>query len=66
MAPIRPASTTVGSTTRRSIIPPPTVLAMAVPNTKAATKFQNAAQATAAMGESTRVLTTVAMLLALS
>ena len=50
----------------RSIIPPPTVRAMAVPNTKAATKFQKAAQTTANLGDSTRVETTVAMLLALS
>lgn len=55
---------TVESTTLRSIIPPPTVLAMAVPNTNAAMKFQKAAQETAANGERTRVETTVAMELA--
>jgi len=42
-------------------MPPPIVFAIAVPNTKAATKFQNAAQMTAAVGERTRVDTTVAM-----
>jgi len=34
---------------------------MAVPKTKAATRFQKAAQATAVRGERTRVETTVAM-----
>jgi hypothetical protein len=52
---------TVGSTKLRSIIPLPMVLAMAVPNVNAATKFQKAAHTTAANGDSTRVDTTVAM-----
>jgi hypothetical protein len=42
------------------------VLATAVPKTKAAMKFQKAAQATARKGVSTRVETTVAMELAAS
>src|SRR4051794_28331328 len=41
--------------------PLPIVFATATPNTKAATKFQNAAQATACTGRSTRVATTVAI-----
>ncbi|PYO89592.1 MAG: hypothetical protein DMD58_09005 [Gemmatimonadetes bacterium] len=61
IAPVRPPSTTVESTTLRSMRPLPTVFAIAVPNTNAATKFQNAAQTTAALGDSTRVDTTVAM-----
>ena len=61
IAPSSPPRITVASTSVRSIIPPPIVFAMAVPNTNAATKFQNAAQMTAAVGESTRVETTVAM-----
>src|SRR5712675_3244680 len=47
-------------------MPLPMVLATAVPNTKAAMKFQKAAQATARKGVSTRVETTVAMELAAS
>src|SRR5574341_1792740 len=47
-------------------MPLPMVLATAVPMTKAATKLKNAAQKTAILGESTRVETTVAMLLAAS
>src|ERR1700723_2386587 len=47
-------------------IPLPKVFATAVPNTNAATKFQNAAQATARNGVSTRVDTTVAIELAAS
>src|SRR5574341_1714838 len=47
-------------------MPLPMVLATAVPMTKAATKLKNAAQTTATRGESTRVETTVAMLLAAS
>lgn len=66
IAPSKPPSTTVESTTLRSISPFPIVLAMAVPKTKAATKFQNAAHATAALGERTRVETTVAIELAAS
>src|ERR1700722_8930695 len=45
-------------------MPLPMVLATAVPKTKAAMKFQKAAQATARKGVSTRVETTVAMELA--
>ena len=66
IAPSSPPSTTVESTTLRSISPFPIVLAIAVPNTNAAMKFQNAAQITAALGESTRVDTTVAIELAAS
>ena len=61
IAPRSPASTTVESTTLMSINPLPTVFAIAVPNTNAAMKFQNAAQITAALGDSTRVDTTVAI-----
>src|SRR5579863_1721984 len=43
------------------IIPLPIVPATAVPKTKAAMKFQNAAQATARNGDNTRVDTTVAI-----
>ena len=66
MAPSSPASTTVESTMVMSISPLPTVLAIAVPKTNAATKFQNAAHTTAALGDSTRVETTVAIELAAS
>src|SRR5205814_4525356 len=48
------------------IMPLPMVAATAVPNTNAAMKFQNAAQATARNGVSTRVDTTVAIELAAS
>src|SRR5271155_1919808 len=47
-------------------IPLPSVFATAVPNTNAATKFQNAAHTTARNGVNTRVDTTVAMELAAS
>src|SRR5208337_2619833 len=47
-------------------MPLPMVAATAVPNTKAAMKFQNAAQRTARKGVSTRVDTTVAIELAAS
>src|SRR5690348_10826629 len=50
----------------RSIMPLPMVLATAVPRRNAARKLKDAAQATASRGESTRVETTVAMLLAAS
>src|SRR6185503_14615865 len=66
IAPNSPARMTKGSTIEMSIIPLPMVLATAVPNPKAATKLKKAAHATASLGESTRVDTTVAMLLALS
>ena len=65
-APANPARITRVSTTATSIIPLPMVLATAVPNPKAATKLKNAAHTTACMGESTRVVTTVAMELAAS
>src|SRR5436305_11155221 len=45
-------------------MPLPIVLATAVPNKNAARKLKIAAQSTASFGESTRVETTVAMLLA--
>src|SRR5439155_550264 len=66
IAPSKPPSTTVESTTLRSIRPFPTVFAMAVPKTNAATKFQNPAHTTAALGDRTRVETTVATELAAS
>ncbi|MND07545.1 hypothetical protein D3C83_295850 [compost metagenome] len=49
-----------------STMPDPTVLATAVPNTKAATKLKKAAHTTAWPGFSTRVETTVAIELAAS
>src|SRR3954452_11023978 len=61
MAPTRPARITSWVTTLRSIMPLPIVLATWVPSTKAATKLKNAAQATALLGDSTRVDTTVAI-----
>src|SRR5215469_14246016 len=66
MAPSKAAITTYWVTSSRRIIPLPMVLATAVPNRKAAMKLKNAAQATANLGERTRVDTTVAMLLAAS
>src|SRR5512137_3071999 len=66
MAPNKPASKTFWSTISMCTMPLPIVLATAVPKTKAATKFQKAAQATARKGVSTRVETTVAMELAAS
>jgi|SRR5690242_11785756 len=66
MAPSSPASTTVASTILMSTKPLPIVLATAVPNTKTAMKLKHPAQITAAVGESTRVDTTVAMELAAS
>ena len=47
-------------------MPEPMVLATAIPNMNAAMKLKTAAQTTARRGESTRVETTVAMLLAAS
>src|ERR1700676_3554269 len=61
MAPRRPASKTFWSTISMCTRPLPMVLATAVPKTNAATKFQNAAHATARKGVRTRVETTVAM-----
>src|SRR5690242_1831953 len=75
IAPTRPARTTywVTISTRQPgdamsnwIMPLPMVLATAVPRKNAATKLKNAAQITASLGVSTRVDTTVAMLLAAS
>src|SRR5207244_11537290 len=59
MAPSRPARITLASTTERSTSPFPMVLATAVPNTNTAMKLNAAAQTTAAVGDSTRVDTTV-------
>src|SRR5712692_8523497 len=66
MAPNKPASKTFWSTISIWTMPLPMVLATAVPKTKAATKFQKAAQTTARKGVRTRVETTVAMELAAS
>src|ERR1700693_3594868 len=66
MAPSRPASRTLESTISVWTRPLPMVLATAVPKTKAAIKFQKAAQTTARKGVRTRVDTTVAMELAAS
>src|SRR5207247_2141676 len=66
MAPSRPARITLASTTERSTSPFPMVLATAVPNTNTAMKLNAAAQTTAAVGDSTRVDTTVAIEFALS
>src|SRR5579864_5982936 len=66
MAPSKPASKTFWSTISMCTMPLPIVLATAVPKTKAATKFQKAAQTTARNGVSTRVETTVAIELAAS
>src|SRR3979411_3153661 len=66
MAPRRPARSTFSSTISIRTIPLPMVLATAVPKTKAAIKFQKAAQTTARNGVRTRVETTVAMELAAS
>src|SRR5437667_3976746 len=64
IAPNRPANTTYWLTSSRRIMPLPMVLATAVPRKKAARKLKAAAHSTASLGESTRVETTVAMLLA--
>src|ERR1700694_5888504 len=61
IAPKSPASRTLWSTISMCTRPLPIVFATAVPNTKAAMKFQNAAQTTARKGVRTRVETTVAM-----
>src|SRR5271169_496920 len=63
---MRPVKSTFSSTNSMRTMPLPIVLATAVPKTKAAKKFQNAAQRTARNGVSTRVETTVAMELAAS
>ncbi len=54
------------STTPESTTPLPTVRATWTPNPNAATKLKKAAHATACMGVSTRVETTVAIELAAS
>src|SRR5947209_5572469 len=64
IAPNNPAMTTYWFTSSNRIIPLPMVLATAVPRKKAARKLKAAAHATANLGDSTRVETTVAMLLA--
>src|SRR5436305_339618 len=61
MAPTSPARITCWVTSSSLIMPLPIVLATWVPSTKAATKLKNAAQATALLGDSTRVETTVAI-----
>src|SRR6266481_1026676 len=66
IAPSRPARRTCCVTSSMWIMPLPIVAATAVPKTKAAMKFQKAAQTTARKGVSTRVETTVAMELAAS
>ena len=66
MAPINAAKTTAWSTTLDSTTPLPTVVATLTPKPNAAMKLKNAAQATACMGDRTRVDTTVAMELAAS
>src|SRR5579859_5644909 len=66
IAPMSPASTTIASTTASSTSPEPIVLATAVPNTKNATKLNTPDHMTAAVGDSTRVETTVAIELAAS
>src|SRR5712692_10104184 len=66
IAPRSPARRTFSSTISIRTKPLPMVLATAVPKTKAAMKFQKAAQTTARKGVRTRVETTVAMELAAS
>src|SRR5712691_5839988 len=66
IAPIRPARMSIGVTTDGSTTPFPIVLATWTPKTKKAMKVKDAAQITAARGESTRVLTMVAIELAAS
>src|SRR5579872_395823 len=66
IAPKSPVITTYWVTVSMRIIPPPIVLATAVPRRNAATKLKNAAHTTASFGDRTRVDTTVAMLLAAS
>ena len=61
MAPINPPKITAEVTMERSIMPPPTVRATAVPNPNAARKLKTAAQMTACPGVSTRVETIVAI-----
>src|SRR5947207_8352998 len=61
IAPTRPPKITAEVTAEMSIIPLPTVFALAVPDVNAATKLKKAAQMTACSGERTRVETTVAI-----
>src|SRR5437867_7172432 len=60
------ARTIAGVTMDGSTVPLAIVLATCTPNTEKATKLKNAAHTTATRGDSTRVLTTVAMALAAS
>src|ERR1700733_2716319 len=60
MGPASPASIPCWVTSSSLIMPLPIVLTTWVPSTKAATKLKNAAQATALLGDSTRVETAVA------
>src|SRR5882762_4504287 len=66
MAPHRPPSTTQRSMADGSTTPFPSVVATFTPNPKAATKLKKAAQATAVLGDSVPVETTVATELAAS
>ena len=66
MAPAKPARITAGVTMAGSTTPLPMVFATWAPKTMKATKLKNADQATAVWGDSTRVLTTVAIELAAS
>ena len=66
IAPETPARISIGVITDGSTTPLPIVFATWTPNTRKAAKLKNAAHATAARGESTRVLTMVAIELAAS
>src|SRR5438093_6579239 len=66
MAPVSPPSTTQRSMADGSTTPFPRVVATFTPNPNAATKLKNAAQATAVLGDSVPVETTVATELAAS
>ena len=55
MAPNSPVITTYWVTVSIRIMPPPMVLATAVPRRNAATKLKNAAHKTASFGDNTRV-----------
>src|SRR4051812_41428846 len=66
MAPNSPVMMTVAVICSTCIIPEPIIFATFVPKANAATKLKNAAQMTASFGDSTRVDTSVAMLLAAS
>src|SRR3989442_12521497 len=66
MAPVSPPSTTQRSMADGSTTPFPRVVATFTPKPNAATKLKNAAQATATLGDSVPVETTVATELAAS